>query len=182
VCAACLAEFQGLDKPVEHRDGPLTEIVSLYRHEGRAAQAVRRLKYSRVTSLVDPVAELIRIGYETHGLDRYDLIVPVPIHWRRKASRGFNQAEMLASKLPAAKLSPKVLRRDRFTRPQVGLSREDRARNLKAAFLASLDVGGHSVLLVDDVTTSGHTGETCAIALMEKAAAEVGLLTLTKEV
>jgi ComF family protein len=181
LCGFCIAEFQPLASCLRSSDGPIEEAASLYQHEGRAAQAVRRLKYSRVTSLVDPLADLMRQGYEEMGLELYDLIVPIPIHWRRRAMRGFNQAEMLSSKLPRKKVIPRCLARIRQTRPQVGLNREERVKNLEGAFRASPDVKGRSVLLIDDVTTSGHTAEQCALALHAQGAASVGLFTFTAE-
>ena len=161
--------------------GPVAEGAALYRYESRAAQAVRRLKYSRVTTLIDTLAELIRIGYERMDLDEYDAIVPIPIHWRRRVWRGFNQADELASKLPKHKVRPELLWRIRATKPQVRLSLQERQTNLIGAFAASKDVDRKSVLLVDDVRTSGHTSEQCALTLMDKGAVKVGLLTLTGE-
>ncbi|MBC8064693.1 MAG: ComF family protein, partial [Chlorobia bacterium] len=94
---------------------------------------------------------------------------------------GFNQAEALALKLPREKLALQLLTRVRATRPQVGLRGEERSRNLVGAFQASSGVAGKTILLIDDVTTSGHTGDQCAIALLKAGATKVGLLTLTGE-
>jgi competence protein ComFC len=156
--------------------------ATIYSYEDRAAQAIRRLKYSRVTSLAEPLAALLKDGFERFGLEEFDLIVPIPIHWRRRAFRGFNQAEVLASKLPQAKLDVESLKRIRFTRPQVGLDRESRLKNLVGAFRATPAVDGKSVLLIDDVITSGHTAEQCAIALRDAGASKVGLLAFTGEI
>lgn len=182
ICSICLQEFQPLHTESRTSSEKLSQCFSLYRHEGRAAQAVRRLKYSRATSLIDPLAELMRQGYEQIGLDEFDFVVPIPIHWRRRAMRDFNQAEALASKLPKEKVRQDVLTRVKYTKPQVGLSREARIRNLSGAFAANPQVQGRSVLLIDDVMTTGHTAEECAQALQAQGAGYVGLLTLTREV
>jgi len=121
----------------------------------------------------------MREGYEASGLDSADAIVPIPIHWSRRAMRGFNQAEELCRHLPSEKVSTDLLFRIKATKPQVGLDREARVRNLLGAFRASIDAKGMHVLLVDDVTTSGHTAEECAEALLKAGATEVSLLTLT---
>lgn len=160
-------------------DGPVIEAAALYKYESRAAQAVRRLKYTRITPLIDPLAELLLDGYERFELHDYDVIVPIPIHWKRRVWRGFNQAEALASKLPQDRVKPALLQRIRATKPQVKLSREERMTNLVGAFAASPEVRDLSILLIDDVRTSGHTSEQCALALLEKGAERVGLLTLT---
>lgn len=175
ICSACLSDFKPA-VPGEKSVGPLAYRVALYRYETRAAQAVRRLKYSRITSLAKPLSQLMREGYDDRGLD-VDAIVPIPIHWSRRARRGFNQAEALCLELPS---KPELLKRIRATRPQVGLDREERMRNLKDAFRAA-PVKGLKILLVDDVVTSGHTAECCAEALLKQGAKEVGLLTLTGE-
>lgn len=179
ICGDCALEFKplGLAGPC----GPVDQVVALYHYESRAAQAVRRLKYSRITTLVDPLSSMVRTGYEQFDGDGYDVVIPVPIHWRRRAMRGFNQAEALASKLPAEKVRPELMKRVRMTKPQVGLNREERIRNLVGAFWASPATAGMAVLLVDDVTTSGHTAEQCAIALLDAGATRVGLLALTGE-
>lgn len=142
---------------------------------------MRRLKYSRITSLIYPLASMMREGYDRQGLDDYDLILPIPIHWRRKAWRGFNQAEALASALPKDKLRVDLLTRIKHTTPQVQLNREQRAQNLVGAFRADPAVAGKAILLIDDVCTSGHTAEQCALALLEQKAYQVGLLSLTGE-
>ena len=182
ICQSCLEEFKPSDGALRNLSGPVATAATIYAYEDRAGQAVRRLKYSRVTSLAEPLALLLRQGYDRFNLDEFELIVPIPIHWRRRAFRGFNQAEALASKLPLEKLDIVSLKRIRFTRPQVGLDRDRRLKNLVGAFRASDAVKGKSVLLIDDVITSGHTAEQCAIALRNAGASKVGLLALTGEV
>ena len=182
ICQSCLEEFKPSDGALRNLSGPVASAATIYAYEDRAGQAVRRLKYSRVTSLAEPLALLLRQGYDRFNLDEFELIVPIPIHWRRRAFRGFNQAEALASKLPLEKLDIVSLKRIRFTRPQVGLDRDRRLKNLVGAFRASDAVKGKSVLLIDDVITSGHTAEQCAIALRNAGASKVGLLALTGEV
>lgn len=182
ICSSCLTEFSRCPEPGASCQAPLDFQASLFLHESRAAQAVRRLKYSRVTSLIHPLAELIREGFESLGENEWDAVVPIPIHWTRRSSRGFNQAECLCSALPREIVRPSILKRTRRTRPQVGLDQAHRARNLRGAFRASSEVVGLRILLVDDVTTSGHTARECAQALKQAGAVSVGLLTLTAEV
>jgi ComF family protein len=157
-------------------DSGLDYRAALFRYESRAAQAVRRLKYSRSTALATFMAEELRSALIRLALEP-DLIVPVPIHWSRRCARGFNQAELLCGDLD---WTP-ALARVRRTRPQVGLSREDRARNLSGAFRASSTVAGRHILLVDDVLTSGQTARECAKALHSAGAAEVGILAFCGE-
>jgi ComF family protein len=180
VCAACLDGFVCVDPQLDRRSGEtvLDYRAVLYRYEERAAQAVRRLKYSRATTLAGFMSAEVRLGYDRLSLEP-DLVVPVPIHWSRRCNRGFNQAELLCDDLPWVR---GALVRVRRTRPQVGLSREERARNLDGAFLAMPVVSGQRVLLVDDVLTSGQTARECAKALRAAGAVEVGILAFCGEV
>lgn len=177
-CAACYDEFKLSDPflmTLNESESPLAYRAAKYRYEGRAAQAVRRLKYGRSTSLTEVLANDFAGSFERLGFEP-DLVAPVPIHWGRRMDRGFNQSDLLSSRLPNVDRS--ALIRVRRTRPQVGLSREERQKNIKGAFRASPAVVGKHVLLVDDVFTSGHTARECALALREAGAVEVGILTL----
>lgn len=182
ICGVCLSDFRETSVPYRPvlDGGPLDFVCSLYAYEGRAAQAVRRLKYSRATSLARPLSEWMLEGFERFGLAA-DAVIPIPIHWSRRCLRGFNQAELLSERLPRDLVRPELLARVKATRPQVGLSRDERMRNLAGAFRASPTVRGLSVLLIDDVVTSGHTAAECASELRRCGATEVGVLALTGE-
>jgi ComF family protein len=111
----------------------------------------------------------------------WDVLAPVPLHRRRQRQRGYNQAEVLAREtgvvcgLPVACL----LLRSRATMEQARLTREARSQNLQGAFAVRGQVRGLRILLVDDVCTTGATGEAAAIALREAGAQAVSLLTAT---
>ena len=138
---------------------------------------MKRLKYSRATALAKPMASLLSESYEMSGIPEFDAVVPVPIHWTRRYARGFNQSEMLCETFPDGFVRLDLLKRSKNTRPQVGLSREERLHNLKGAFEGSVKVLGLRLLLIDDVTTTGGTAMACAIALKEAGAEYVGILT-----
>ena len=105
----------------------------------------------------------------------YDVAVPVPIHWTRWCQRGFNQSELLCTYFDRSRVRLDLLRRKRRTRPQVGLSEQDRMTNLDGAFEATGCRGMH-VLLIDDVVTTGGTALECARALRRAGATSVSLL------
>jgi ComF family protein len=176
ICPPCFSDFKVLPEARREPSQELDYGVSIYAYEGRAAQAVQRLKYERVTSLAAPMAEILAEAAEQRTLLEVDAVVPVPIHWSRWCQRGFNQSEMLTEKFPPQLLAPKLLKRIRATRPQVSLTPEQRLRNLQGAFSASDEVAGLRVLLIDDVFTSGQTARECAKALKAKGAIEVGIL------
>jgi ComF family protein len=114
-----------------------------------------------------------------------DAVVPVPLSRLRLLSRRYNQSAILAQELARATglaVDVGLLRRVRFTRAQVGLTRDQRRRNLAGAFQVTPArrawLPGRSVLLVDDVVTTGATAEACARALKRAGAARVDVLAL----
>jgi ComF family protein len=175
LCADCRAEMLLAPPPVG-ASAPLTFRVHAFEYEGRAGQAVRRLKYSRATALAQAMAtELAPFIRDLAGED--DLVVPVPIHPRRKGERGFNQADLLCAGDHGRQVVPTALRRVRMTPPQASLPVAARGENLRGAFAADpTQISGRRILLVDDVLTTGHTARECAAALMTAGAREVGVL------
>jgi ComF family protein len=111
-----------------------------------------------------------------------DLVVPVPLHGRRRRQRGFNQAEELAKHLGLEWRT--VLRRTRATPSQTDLPAARRHANLKDAFALRRRerVAGLTVLLVDDVSTTGATLNACAAVLRQSGAREVRALTVARVV
>ena len=122
-------------------------------------------------------------------LDDADVLVPVPLHWRRGWSRRYNQSGALArviARQSGVKLATEALRRVRATEQQIGLSRPQRASNVQGAFKVaadrSADIAGRRVVLVDDVLTSGATVDACARALLRAKAAQVDVLVFARVV
>ena len=116
-----------------------------------------------------------------------DLIVPVPLHPRRLRGRGFNQALLLAQCFfphYRARIYPELLARIRHTAPQSGQSGRARRRNLRGAFMVTTPsaVKGKSILLVDDVLTTGTTVNECAAVLRTAGATEIQVFTLARTV
>ena len=114
-----------------------------------------------------------------------DLIVPVPLTRTRLLSRRFNQSAILAhevARVAHVKVEPLALLRVRASKPQVGLSREQRRRNVAGAFAVAPSrraaICGARIVLVDDVITTGATAEACARCLKRAGAARVDVLAL----
>ena len=151
--------------------GPVPGLVHAFKYRGRrqAADAAGRWMACLLPGLPE--------------LAGHDVVVPVPLHPRRLRERGYNQARLLAVRVGAAAGLPvlDLLKRVLPTRPQPGLDRRARARNLAAAFLAAPEAGGRSVLLVDDVCTSGASLEGCAEALRRAGARRVGAFVLARQ-
>ncbi|MES1227228.1 MAG: ComF family protein, partial [Armatimonadota bacterium] len=179
VCEECLAECAESESSPDLRSGPVSLVDAVFPYEGRPAQAVRRLKYDRATGLWKWMSSRLRDRFESQDLGaRYDLVVPVPLAKGRLGERGFNQSELLASGLTDVRTD--LLKRIRETPPQVNLDVTTRRANLAAAFSCTEEVKGRSVLLVDDVYTTGATAEACALCLASAGALTVGVLTFCK--
>jgi ComF family protein len=155
---------------------------AVLRFEGAGRRLVHRLKYGDRPDLAPTLARwMARAGEGL--LEGADLLVPVPLHWRRMTGRRFNQAGELAralSSLTAITYAPDVLVRVRATPHQVGLSAQERGRNLKGA-LAVTEAGramvaARNIVLVDDVLTTGATLNAAAHVLRRAGAARVDAL------
>ena len=115
-----------------------------------------------------------------------DAVIPVPLHWTRRWTRGYNQAEIIARELAVAlgaDLRTDILYRARRTRSQATLSVGEKERNVRLAFLVRRNVrwpaGGYShILLVDDVFTTGATLYSCYSALRPYTSARISVATL----
>ncbi len=143
---------------------------------------VHALKYRGYTRVVGKVAAPLMLGV-LGGTPRFDAVVPVPLHRARRRKRGFNQAELLAQGV-ARKINAPVsdtLEVVRSTRDQVELSAAGRRANVAGAYRSRGPVAG-TVLLVDDVFTTGATMSACAGTLLRAGAREVHALSLCRTV
>lgn len=211
LCAVCWPGFSFIAAPHCARCGvpfaedlgPGTECGACLRRAPRFRRARAALVYDdRSRKLVLPFKHGDRTDM-AHACGRWmataggellaeaDLIAPVPLHWRRLFARRYNQALLLAravSRASASKgrLAPDLLRRSRWTGSQAGLQARERRSNVRRAFELhprwAGAVEGKTVLLVDDVLTTGATVEACARALQRGGARHVDVLTLARVV
>ena len=114
-----------------------------------------------------------------------DQIVPVPLHWSRLWQRGYNQSAWLAHAFATRvgrRFNPDLVSRKRATPSQNGLSATGRKRNVQGAFVAQAAIKDQSIILVDDVMTTGATLQACTRALLRAGAAHVSCVTLARVV
>ena len=171
-CALCRAGLRGFDAaycfgPYE---GTLRELIHLY-------------KYRQVQTLARPLAEFLLSALPLD--EHFDAVIPVPLHWRRRWQRGFNQSDLLARAIARRRGIPVVraLGRRKFTKTQAGLSNTERRKNVAAAFRhrrAGKTLTGQRVLLIDDVMTTGSTAAACARVLKQAGATRVVLATVAR--
>jgi ComF family protein len=178
-----------LISPAAFADPPAFDRArAVMRFSDVARDLVHLLKYGDRLDLVKPFASwMARAGDEL--LHEADALVPVPLHWTRLFQRRFNQSAELAraiSRRKSISVIDDALERVRATPPQVGLARDERAKNVHGAFSigksARSKVKGKRIVLIDDVLTTGATANSCARVLRRAGAARIDVLTLTRVV
>jgi ComF family protein len=184
VCADC--------RPNRYHGVPAFEAVrSPFGFEGAMRHAVHRFKYQNKTALAAPLAALLHefvLQSSTRDalhIDEIGAVVAVPLHPWRRYRRGYNQSELLARELGRVlDVSARgLLRRTRHTVPQVELTESKRRENVRGAFALAESAGGRlpaTVLLLDDVCTTGATLNECARVLKAGGVSRVYGLTLAR--
>jgi ComF family protein len=179
LCPRCGRQIEGAS-PVcpscTERPLPLNQVRAPLRYAEPTSTLIHQLKYEGYFALAGPLAAYMIAGWPAWEVP-VDLIVPIPLHPRRERRRGYNQSALLARHLAGAVGLPvdcAALRRSRHTRPQVELNPRERHENVQGAFSAEPGrVAGRSVLLVDDVFTTGATMSASAEALAAAGATAV---------
>ena len=158
------------------------------RYDEIARTLVHALKYHDRTDLA-PVMGRWMARASAELLDDADVLVPVPLHWKRGWSRRYNQSGALAqviSRHSGVAVATTVLKRVKPTVQQVGLTRSARAQNVQGAFRVMPEdaaaVAGRHVVLVDDVLTTGATADACARVLLRAGAVQVDLAVFARVV
>ncbi|MBI4340688.1 MAG: ComF family protein [Candidatus Omnitrophica bacterium] len=191
VCAACGLELPGAFDAILRcarcrRFPPAFQAAAApWRYEGTAQEALRQFKYRQRHRLGEWLADgMAAAAGARFPLDEIDLIVPVPPHWLANRLRGFDAPHHLARRLARQLGKPharRALRRTRWTATQTRLSWTKRRRNVHGAFAAKPQmVRNRTVLLVDDVLTSGATADACARALRAAGASRVFVVTAAR--
>ena len=177
LCAGCEASFEAAGEPVLAGPEPLRRICAPFAYARPIDHLVHALKYRGQLATGRVLGTLLgrRIAALGLGAD-VDVVLPVPLHPRRHGERGFNQSAEIARWVARdlrRPLRPRLARRRRDTRPQVGLDPAQRRDNLAGAFAASPEVRGLRVALVDDVTTTGRTIAELGRVLLDAGAGAV---------
>ncbi|HYJ85483.1 MAG TPA: ComF family protein [Pyrinomonadaceae bacterium] len=153
-------------------------------YEGALRASVLTLKHQ--PDICGRLIDLLVATQARHPLNKATVIIPVPLHTDREKARGFNQAALLAHKLADASRLPfdnvSLTRTSHTERHRAGMDATDRRKTVDKAFqvVHPALVRGESVLLVDDVFTTGATVSSCATALLDAGAAEVFVLTVAR--
>ncbi|MFC6981225.1 ComF family protein [Microbulbifer taiwanensis] len=171
VCARCLQQppFFATASAAWHYAFPIGQLVQRFKYRNDLAAG---------HSLAQLAAEHL-----SPGIEQPDLLVPIPLHWRRYWSRGYNQAQLIATEFGRRWRIPvdaRLLRKLAGGDTQQQLKRAQRLRNLRGSFVASRPVDGLHIGLVDDVITTGATLDAAARTLLDTGAVKVSAYTLAR--
>ena len=155
-------------------------VHTLYRYQSPVDRLVHQLKYNGKLHLARHFGEELREASSTwiRETGKPDLIVPVPLHRSRLRKRGFNQSIEIArtaARFLGVRLEIDAITRTRKTDPQTELPLARRKQNMRGAFQTSVSLKDLSIVIVDDVITSGHTVSELARILKQAGAARVGV-------
>lgn len=208
LCAGCWGELEFITAPCCDNCGvPLPDVIphstvcpecsaspppfararAALVYKGPLHRLVTRYKYHDQLQATPLFTRWMQVAGESF-LKEADIIAPVPLHWWRMFRRRYNQAAELARALAAtttAAYHPMLLARKRHTRPQASLSRAGRQQNVRGAFglrkqQDAAIIKGKTILLVDDVMTTGATVSACAKALKKAGAKKILVLTIAR--
>ena len=174
LCGRCLQgmAFYGVARAVCTFSGSIRQIIHAFKYEGR-------------TRLARTLVALMEEGPLPLNISRYDRLIPVPLHRNRLRKRGYNQALLLARELNRRSRVPidrTLLRRSKDSPPQIALTGSRREENVKGVFSLEGEPRGMTLLLIDDVFTTGATANECARVLMKGRARRVDILTIARVV
>ena len=186
VCTYCGMPKRNHEKPCarcQKTPPPYSALRSWAFFVGPLREAIHSLKYQQNMGLGSKLAaHMIEVVKQMHW--SFDLVIPMPLSTQRYSERGYNQANLLARPIAFAfniPYSSRSLKRIRNTKSQVGLSAADRLANVHGAFEADpLAIMGKTVLLVDDVATTGATLAASSLALLTAGANQVYSITLAR--
>jgi ComF family protein len=176
-CASCIKDPPHFDK-----------VITIFRYNEIIKKVISDLKYRDQTFIAKKISKLIFNKIKPE-LDNIDIITIVPLHLNKLKKRKFNQVAMISKeiiKFDSKKYIPNLLFRTKETKTQVKLTQKQRQANIKKAFMVNRKhqdaILDKTILLIDDVMTSGATIEACAKALKKRKVKKIIVLTLAKTV
>lgn len=185
-CPKCTETLRPLGPADPLADSPLH---TAFEFDGALQKALHRLKYSERADLARPLGLLLERSVRKHASSWTGpcTVVPVPLHPRKLAERGYNQSALLGSYVARAlggRLDTATLRRDRATDAQARLDRDARIQNVAGAFGVTHPARavGRNFVVVDDVLTTGSTLNACAATLREAGATSIAFVTLARAI
>lgn len=164
---------------------PDTENFHIFKYDGPVREAIHRFKYERKKYYGKKFALLLYDFIRDNKIEEFDIIIPVPLHWKKEFIRGFNQCAVIAfylSKLVKKRYVSGVLVKSRNTPSQTGMGKKERVENIRESFTVKRPhfIQKKKILLLDDVFTSGATTGEIKKILLKNGAEKVIILTIAR--
>lgn len=163
------------------------ELFCIFKYENIIRETLIKYKFNNKPYIYKTFSKIILKNKKTCGfLEKYDIIIPVPISKKRKYERGYNQTELISKEI-SKKLNIKfinnILIKTIDTKAQSELNKKDRATNIKNVFeiIDYEAIRNMNILIFDDIYTTGSTVNECARILKQVGAEKIGVLTIAKD-
>ena len=190
ICKKCELMINDIIKwKVEYyKDKNFTKHFYLFDYKGVVRENIINYKFNDKSYLYRTFLEIILKNKKIHDfLKKYDIIIPVPIHKKRKNERGYNQSELIAkeisNKILNLKFENKVVEKIKNTLPQSSLTKKQREENVQNVYkiINKEKIENKKIIIFDDIYTTGSTVNAIAKILKENGAKEVSVLTIAKD-
>lgn len=184
ICPDCRSLLEIVHKEVESGSNYIDRVYFTLNYNRFTKELVHRFKFNSHSYLYKPLASLMMGTISKKDIEDIDLIMFIPIHWRKEAIRGYNQSELLASYISKSldiPISNKNLIKRKWTKEQNKLDKISRLKNLKDSFYVKnpSEIYDKNILLIDDIITTGTTFDESSKLLMENGAKKIMALALT---
>lgn len=191
LCEYCneYLRLKKMNKIQKYEDKFFEEHLWMYEYKDDIREKIIDYKFNDKSYLYRTWVQIILSSEEiSEYIKGYDILIPVPIHKKRKRRRGYNQSELIAKgitqKIKKIKLQTNIIEKVKNIKPQSSLSKDMRVQNVKNAYkLKNCDIclKNKKVLLLDDVFTTGSTVNECARVLSQIGCDKIGIITLAKD-
>ena len=159
----------------------------IYKYEGEIREAILKFKFQEKAYLYRTFTKIILDNLEVcEYIKKFDIIIPVPIHRKRRLERGYNQSELVANEISKQLIihtEKNILIKIRNNPKQSTLKLEERKSNVKKVYEVKKNqkIKDKKILLIDDIFTTGNTVNECAKKLKEAGASKVSVLTIARD-
>ena len=190
ICNRCerIVDSIAINKIDEYNDKYFNNHLYIFKYEDIIREKIIDYKFENKVYLYRTFSEaIIRNKQNIDFINKYDILIPVPIHKERKKQRGYNQSELIvriiADEVKSIKLQVNVLKKDKNIVAQSTLNKAKREENIKDVYkiVNSEKIKNKKVLILDDIYTTGSTVNECSKVLKEAGCKEIGVITIAKD-
>lgn len=190
ICNDCkrIVKELAVNKIIKFNNKSFKKVLYIFKYDDIIREKILEYKFGNKSYLYRTFAEAVLLNKSNiEFIKKYDFLIPVPIHKKRKLQRGFNQSELIARKISQEikdiKLDCKIIKKQKNIVPQSTLNRKERDKNIKGAYsiVNSKKIIGKNILLLDDIFTTGSTLNECSKLIKMAGAKRVDAIVIAKD-